>query len=341
MLKIYLWSFFTALILGLGFTFLARSLAIRHSVYGRSKGYAVDFYLVPLWGGIGIFLAFVVSIGSLFFNAQFRLLLSSKNILVGQELAGILIGALIIVILGVIDDKKGISIVSKLLIQIIAALLIVTSGIKVIGVSLPFLPGHLFFSILIGNFLTILWLVVFTNIINLIDDTDGLAGGIVVINSLVFLVVAILLMKVTRSMIITRQLQLTAILCTALGGASLGFLFYNFHPAKIVLGNSGKMFVGFMLGVITVVGRLKTTAVIALFIPLVFVGMPFLNLFFSVLQSSKKKELILKINKKDFQYRLLKKGWTQREIMFMMYFVVVLAGIFSILVVIFENVIVR
>lgn len=341
MIKIYLWSFFTSLIFGLLFTFLARYLAERYSVYGRSKGYEVDFYLVPLWGGIGIFLAFVFSVGSLFLNSHFRVFLSAKNNFIGQELVSIFIGVLIIIILGIVDDKKGVSIVSKLLIQVIAALLIVTCGIKVTGISLPFLSNSFFFSAIISNFLTIIWLVVFANVINLIDSTDGLAAGVVVINSFVFLIVAILVMKITRSTIITGQLQLTVILCAVLGGATLGFLYYNVFPAKIVLGNSGKMFIGFLLGIITVVGRLKTTAIIALFFPIFIMGMPFLNLSFAVLQKSKKEELLSNINKNDFQYRLLKRGWTQREIVFMMYFFVILMGSGSILTVIFEKIIAK
>lgn len=341
MLKLYLWSFSVSLILSLIFTPLAKRLAVRFKIYGRTEGDKIHSYLVPRWGGVGIFLAFLFSLGTLFLNSHFRLFFSYKNNLIIQEFIGILIGASIVVVLGVIDDKERVDIASRFLVQVIAALVVLNCGVKISGISLPFLKDFLSFSILVSSFLTILWLVAFINAINLADGIDGLASGLVAIVSLIFLLVAILLIEINPATIVTERLRLVSILCSVLGGTCIGFLFYNFSPAKILLGNSGKMFLGFMLGSITVVGGLKTTAVISLFIPLIIIGLPFLNVFFVIFRRPKKMTPLLKTGKGHLHYQLLKSGWTQREIVFMMYFISTLLGIISILMVIFRYIIAK
>jgi UDP-GlcNAc:undecaprenyl-phosphate/decaprenyl-phosphate GlcNAc-1-phosphate transferase len=126
-------------------------------------------------------------------------------------------------------------------------------------------------------------------------------------------------------------------LCAALTGACMGFLYYNFHPAKIFMGDSGSQFLGFMLGAISVIGTLKTTAVVALFIPIIVVALPVLDVAFSILRRFRKKRPIMEADKEHFHHRLLSIGWTHREIVLLVYIITLILSISAILLTVFKG----
>ncbi|MFH1259062.1 MAG: MraY family glycosyltransferase [Elusimicrobiota bacterium] len=116
----------------------------------------------------------------------------------------------------------------------------------------------------------------------------------------------------------------------------MGFLFYNFFPARIFMGDSGSLFLGFMLGVITVIGTLKTMAVIALFVPIIMVGLPLADLIFSVLRRFRNKQPLTQADRQHFHHRLLDLGWTQREIVLLIYILTLLLEMTAILLTVFK-----
>ena len=344
---LYLSAFVVSLIISFAFTPLAGFLAKKFNVMDHPDERKIHSKAMPRWGGIAIYLGFVLGVCSLFFFPRFGKLLAFKhkiiinNDLVGilsieNQFIGILLGGTILFILGLLDDKKSIPAVPKFLIQIIAALAVINYGVKISGLNLPFLTNYINFPLLFSQIITTFWLIGFMNTINLIDGLDGLAAGVVAIAATTFLVVAIL-QSDTKIILFSKQLKLAAILCAALAGACIGFLFHNFHPAKIFMGDSGSQFLGFILGAITVIGTLKTTAVVALFIPIIVVAFPVLDVAFSILRRFSNKKPIMEADKGHFHHRLLGKGWNQREIVFLIYIITFVLSLSAILLTIFNG----
>ncbi|OGS34395.1 MAG: hypothetical protein A2474_03610 [Elusimicrobia bacterium RIFOXYC2_FULL_34_12] len=345
--NLYLSAFIVSLVISFAFTPLAGLLAKKFKVMDNPDARKVHSKLMPRWGGIAIYLGFVVGVCSLFLFKRFGQLLAFRHkVIVNDNLIdilslenqfiGIIVGGTILFILGLLDDKKSIPPVPKFLIQIIAALTVINYGVNITGLNLPFFSNYLNFPLLLSQIITIFWLIGFMNTINLIDGLDGLAAGVVAIAASTFLIVAIL-QSDTKVILFSKQLKLAAILCAALTGACIGFLFHNFYPAKIFMGDSGSQFIGFILGAITVIGTLKTTAVVSLFIPIIVVAFPVLDVAFSILRRFSSKKSIMEADKGHFHHRLLGKGWTQREIVFLIYIITFILSLFAILITIFNG----
>ncbi|MFH1259066.1 MAG: MraY family glycosyltransferase [Elusimicrobiota bacterium] len=347
MIKLYLTSFFVSLIAVLVFTPFVSRLAKLAGVLDYPGVRRIHTRVVPRWGGVAIFLGVAAGLAVLFFFPQFKKLLAyqysftlNKKIVevltIDTQFWGILLGGAVVMILGMIDDKKNLPAIIKLLVQIIAALVAMYYGVVVSGLAMPVGKNFVQFPSLISLIFTVIWLVVFMNSINFIDGLDGLAGGVVAIASITFLIVAILQGE-TKIVFFSKQLKLASLLSAAVGGACLGFLFYNFFPARIFMGDSGSLFLGFMLGVITVIGTLKTTAVIALFVPIIVVGLPLADLIFSVIRRFRNKQPLTQADRQHFHHRLLDLGWTQREIVLLIYILTLLLGVTAILLTVFKG----
>jgi UDP-GlcNAc:undecaprenyl-phosphate GlcNAc-1-phosphate transferase len=251
--------------------------------------------------------------------------------MVQRYLAGIVLGATIITILGLIDDKKGLSPITKLLGQIIGAIVLLWYGIRIVGINNPFGKTYLEFSLYLSFLITVIWTVTFINSINLIDGLDGLAGGIVAIASATFFVITLFQIDKQSNVAITNRLELVAIMAMALVGSTSGFLLYNFHPAKIFMGDTGSMFLGFILGTITIMGTLKTVATIALFIPIMVIGLPLFDTFLTILRRLKRKKPLLQADREHLHHRLLNYGWGQKRTVLLMYGISGLLGLGAIL----------
>ncbi len=316
--------------------------------YPRARSRKVHTEPIPRWGGLSIYFGILLGIGILyFFSQQFNTLLVYKDSLyiggrliryleISKQLSGVIIAATLILILGMVDDKKGISPTVKLLTQIIAAYIAIDYGVRIMGLTLPFINRFYYFPIFLSQIITIIWLVGFMNTINLVDGLDGLATGIVTIAAYTFFVISILQAQ-TRIVFIAKQLELSAILSIGLCGTTIGFLYHNFYPAKIFLGDTGSMLLGFLLGTIAVIGTLKTTAVIALFIPILVIGLPVADVFFAIIRRFRKGQSIFSADKEHFHHRLLRLGWTQREIVFLVYIVTLLLSQGAVLLTVFRG----
>lgn len=264
---------------------------------------------IPRLGGLAIFYGFLVA-----------LLCFAK---IDEQLRGILIGALIIVGIGIIDDVKQLRALIKLAAQLLAAVIVVFHNVRITAISVPgFISEtgvlHLgIFSIPI----TIAWIVVVTNAVNLIDGLDGLAVGISSIASFSLFFIAILGGE-----------QNVAIISAALAGGCLGFLPYNFNPAKIFMGDTGSQFLGFMLSAICIQGLFKGYVIISFIIPLLILGLPLFDTIFAILRRAWNHKPIMGADRGHLHHRLLDSGFSQKQTVAILYIIASILGISAVLV---------
>jgi len=341
---VYFFCFFISIILALLFTPVAIFLSRMFNVYDMPNRRKVHTRPIPRWGGLGIFLSMFACLLLVYFLfPQFGELLASelkqKSKLIGtltlfDQLMGILTGSVLVLILGMIDDKKNVQALIKLLVQIIAALCAMEYGVRIFGLTVPFMKQYIEFPILLTLVITVLWLVSFMNTINLADGLDGLATGIVTISAGTFFIVSMLMkpsVACTPDKIwLGNQLQLSAILSITLCGAGIGFLFFNFNPARVFVGDGGALFMGFLLASISIMGTLKMPLVIALFVPIIIVALPVLDVFLSILRRFSRGSGIMEPDKEHIHHRFLKLGWTHREVVLIMYVITLVLSIITI-----------
>jgi UDP-GlcNAc:undecaprenyl-phosphate GlcNAc-1-phosphate transferase len=212
----------------------------------------------------------------------------------------ILAGAGVIVAVGTIDDIRDLHPLLKLIGQIIAAVIVVEGGAVVTDVTLP-VVGSLQFPHE-GGTLTVIWLVGMMNVVNFSDGVDGLAAGLCAIDGVAFAVIAFDL-HVTGA----------AILAALTAGAALGFLFHNFPPARVFMGDSGANLLGYLLGVASVIGSLKTGVFVALVVPLVILAVPFLDTGFVIAKRLKYRRKPWVADANHFHHRMARIGFSQRR----------------------------
>lgn len=299
----FLISLGMALILTPGVILLARKTGAMDSPNNRK----VHKMPIPRIGGVGIYLSFMVSICAIVSLVK----LSSD---VAFEIIGLLLSGTLIVLVGVIDDYKNLPAKVKLLGQILAAaVLVVGFDVRIDFVTDPF-GGYLYLEYFAVP-VTIFWIVGLTNTVNLIDGLDGLAAGVSTIAAVTICLVAL-----------EQQIILIAVLTAALAGASFGFLYYNFNPARIFMGDSGSMFLGFMLAGISVIGAVKCAATIALIVPILALGLPIMDTTFAIVRRYLGGVPIFKPDRGHLHHRLLDMGFTQRQAVLLMYVISALLG---------------
>jgi UDP-GlcNAc:undecaprenyl-phosphate GlcNAc-1-phosphate transferase len=212
----------------------------------------------------------------------------------------ILGGACLITLVGAIDDWRALSPLVKLIGQIAAAVIAVKGGVKVTDVTLP-LVGSLQFPNE-GGVLSAIWLVGLMNVVNFSDGVDGLAAGLCTIDGIAFSII-----------VFSLHASNVAILAALTAGASLGFLFHNSYPAKVIMGDSGANLLGYLLGVVAVIGSLKTGAVVALVVPLMILAVPFLDTGFVVAKRLKYRRKPWSADANHFHHRMANIGFSQRK----------------------------
>jgi UDP-GlcNAc:undecaprenyl-phosphate GlcNAc-1-phosphate transferase len=227
----------------------------------------------------------------------------------------ILAGACVIALVGAIDDAVDLKWYWKLLGQVAAALIVVEGGVVVTDVTLPFI-GTLQFPNT-GGALTVIWLVALMNAVNLSDGVDGLAAGVCTIAGIAFAIIAFDL-----------GVDGAGVLAALTAGAAVGFLFHNFPPASVFMGDCGANLLGYLLGVASVVGSLKTNAVVALVVPLFVLAVPFLDTGFVVAKRLKYRRKPWDADTDHFHHRMARIGFSQRETVAYLYaWTLMLAGV--------------
>lgn len=262
---------------------------------------------IPTIGGLAIFSAF------------FLVVLVMSN--VSRQLIGMLAGSLIIVLLGVVDDKYDLNAKFKFLIQILAAVIPVTQGCVIRYISnplpiadYPYLPLR-FLAIPC----TIIWIVALTNAVNFIDGLDGLSVGVCSISCLSMGVIAMALGQGSE-----------AVILGALLGACLGFLPYNMNPAKIFMGDTGATFLGFMLGCMSVSGLFKVYTVISFAVPILVLGVPLFDITFACIRRLWHHVSPMHADRSHIHHRLIDMGFDQRQSVSILYLVASLLGLLAV-----------
>jgi UDP-GlcNAc:undecaprenyl-phosphate/decaprenyl-phosphate GlcNAc-1-phosphate transferase len=227
----------------------------------------------------------------------------------------IVAGACLIALVGAIDDAKPLKPQWKLLGQIAAAVIAVKAGAVVTDVTIPFvgtltLPNA-------GGPLTVIWLVGLMNVVNFSDGVDGLAAGLCTIDGVAFAIIAFDL-----------NVPGAGVLAALTAGAALGFLFHNFYPASSLMGDCGANLLGYLLGVVAVVGSVKTGAVVTLVVPLILLAVPFLDTGFVVAKRLKYKRKPWSADANHFHHRMARMGYSPRRTVAYLYgWTVMLAGV--------------
>lgn len=268
----------------------------------------------PRVGGIAIVAGMMASV-----LVYFLITLFTDNV-VDKRYFGYIIGAIIIIGMGFVDDIKNLRPLYKFLFQLLAGMVIYVFGISIAGIKIPFIyPEMIDFGI--WSFpITLLWVLGITNAVNLIDGLDGLAAGISAIASISLLMI----------FAINGAPMEAVIIAIALAGSTIGFLPYNFNPAKTFMGDTGSNFLGFTLATISIMGMAKGYTVLAIVAPLIVVGIPVFDMIFAVFRRLAHHQKITAPDKGHIHHRLLKHGFSQKQAVLILYALTSILGIIAV-----------
>lgn len=304
MTYLYIIGFVTAFIFALLLTPVVKKFAVWVGAVDAPNHRKVHTRIMPRLGGLAIFAAFV---------AAFFIISPAFDQYNVKMVVGLLIGATIIVFIGALDDKYDLSPKVKLLGQVIAASVVVACGVQIDLVNAPFGDSSIDMGWL-SIPLTIFWIVGVTNAINLIDGLDGLAAGVSGIATATILVMALIMGNVT-----------VVLISVLLLGSIIGFLFFNFHPAKIFMGDSGALFLGFTLATLSILG-FKQVTFVSFVIPLLILGVPLSDTFFAIVRRIMNRTPISVADKSHLHHCLLQLGFSHRKTVLIIYGISILLG---------------
>lgn len=259
---------------------------------------------IPRLGGLAIFIGFMVSI-----------LLFSE---ITPELRSILLGAVIIVVLGVVDDIMALPAMLKFVVQIVAALIPATHGVTILAFSNPNIFSDNLYWVL-GSLsipFTVLWIVAITNSVNLIDGLDGLANGVSAISATTMLVIALV-----------SDQSAVAVVLAALVGACVGFMPYNMNPAKMFMGDTGATFLGYILSTMSIQGLFKYYAVISFVVPFLILGLPIFDTTFAFIRRIAHGQSPMHPDRSHIHHRLIDMGLNQKQAVATLYVISAILGL--------------
>ncbi|UOY91092.1 undecaprenyl/decaprenyl-phosphate alpha-N-acetylglucosaminyl 1-phosphate transferase [Ectobacillus sp. JY-23] len=282
-------SFITVLLV----TPLVIKLAFKIGAVDKPNARKVHQKITPRIGGLAIFIGVVVG----YFVSG----------LYNERMTTIVVGAIVIVIIGILDDMYELSAKWKFLGQVFVALLIVRSGLMIDYVNIPFTND----SYELGLFaypLTIFWIVGITNAINLIDGLDGLSAGV---SSIALTTLAVMAFLGNTPLILTIAVIVIA--------STIAFLFYNFNPAKIFMGDTGALFLGYCISILSLLGLYKSVTLFSLIVPIIILGVPIFDTSFAIIRRLVNKQPISAPDKSHLHHRLLAMGFSHRKTVLLIY----------------------
>jgi UDP-GlcNAc:undecaprenyl-phosphate GlcNAc-1-phosphate transferase len=282
-----------ALLISLILVPFVAKLAIKIGAVDKPNERKVHTKIMPRMGGLAIYLSF------------FAVLFLSHEMT--MQHIGLLTGGTVLVLVGIIDDKTDMPAKIKLLGQIFAACIVVAAGVRVEFMT-NFILGGVFPLYIFSVPFTVLWIVAITNAVNLIDGLDGLAAGTSIIAAATMAI----------SGYATGQTEMAS-MALILIGASLGFLKYNFHPAKIFMGDTGSMFLGYNLSVLAIMGFTKSFTVLSLVTPILVLAIPILDTLFAIIRRKMNNKPIFKPDKNHLHHCLLNYGFSHRNTVLIIY----------------------
>ncbi len=321
---IMLIPFILSFLLSFAATPLAKKIAEAVGAVDEPNERRINKVAMPRMGGAAIFLGFFVSVlltfavGIFFVNKQTGV---TEPIHIDSEIWGILIGTVIITAMGILDDVFQLNARIKLIIQVVAAIVTVFFGVKIEGLSV----GQHWIALpeVVAILLSIGWIVLVTNAVNLIDGLDGLAAGVSSISSVAVLCIAILASELN-----------VAIMTAALAGACLGFLPYNLNPAKIFMGDTGSNMLGFVLATVSIQGIFKGYAIISFVIPFLILGLPIFDTGFAIIRRLVHHKPLMQADRGHFHHRLLDAGFSQKRAVGILYSICLALCVLAVLLVV-------
>ena len=279
---------------------------------------------IPKLGGLAVITGFAISLIYLIsvMNIEGSINLFDENEYL-KKLIGVGLGVIIITITGVIDDTKTLKPLQKLFGQVLAAIVAVSFGIKIGAEDIPFV-ANMEIANEISTFVTIIWIIVITNAINLIDGLDGLSSGIALISCISLLIIFAL----------NYSPMIAILMITSLIGALVGFLPFNFSPAKTFIGDTGSNFLGYILSIVSILGVAKTYTAVVIALPMLVLGLPIFDVVWAIIRriiKGKSIKAIFQADKGHLHHRLIAKGFSQKQAVLVMYAMSAALGLFAII----------
>ena len=287
---------------------LVKALSVKVGAVDVPKdGRRMHDHPIPRMGGLAIFFGFLTAM--LLF------------VPLDGEKRGMLLGAVVIVVLGIFDDIYALPAKPKFLVQIGAALIAVLSGNKIEVLSNPniFSPDPFWELGVLSVPFTVIWIVAITNAVNLIDGLDGLACGVSTISAATMLVIALLVSEQSERDV--------AVMMAALAGACIGFLPYNFNPAKIFMGDTGATFLGFIMATVSVEGMFKQYTIISFVVPFLMLGLPIFDVCFAVVRRLSHGQNPMAPDRGHVHHRLIDMGFSQKQAVGVLYVISAILGL--------------
>lgn len=305
---LYIAAFSTAFAVSNVFTPIAKTISMKVGAIDYPKARGMHQKPMPRMGGLAIVIGFMFTVLLLYRFVEFG---------ETRKLIGFMIGATMIVVLGMFDDIYDLRARFKFFVQILAALVAIMSGIQIHVVMWPVTKALTYLSVPI----TLLWIVGVTNAVNLIDGLDGLAAGVSSIAALCVMVLCILTGE-----------EMAILLTAALAGSCLGFLPRNFNPAQIFMGDTGATFLGYTLAVTSILGVFKGYAILALVVSMLCLGLPIFDTISAMVRRFAKHQPIMQADRGHLHHRLIDRGFTQKQAVMILYIISALCGVFAILI---------
>ena len=279
--------------------------------------------IMPRLGGIAIVLGFLVSAIYLIITMiiEKKLDIITNNYYI--KLIGFFLGIIVLECVCYLDDKKGIRPILKLAGQLVAAIIVVASGTVIDNIVIAS-AGTIISNEIFLKIFTVIWIVAITNAINLIDGLDGLSAGVSLISAICLMIIFILNLSPIVSIIFA----------TALAGALLGFLPFNFNPARTFMGDTGSNFIGFALAVISILGAAKTYTAIIIVAPVLVLALPIFDTSFAIMRRvirEKSVKAIFKADRGHLHHKLIDRGYTQKQAVYILYGASATFGLFAII----------
>ena len=304
------WSLF-AFALALAISYLAtpqvRRLAVRLNIMVQPGGRRVHTRPMPLWGGIAIFGAFALT--------SLIVMRAGVDPSLRSPIIGIVVSGALVLTVGLLDDMKEFSAAIQALLIIGAAIVLITFGVKIQFLSNPFGNGMLALGGLISWLATIIWVFAITKTVDFMDGLDGLAAGIGAIAAGILAIMAYYSVQ-----------PHVALMAAALSGACVGFLRFNFNPAKIFMGTGGSQFIGFALAAISIVGAFKIATAMAIALPILVFGVPIFDAIFVVIKRFMDKRPVHVADQSHLHHRLLRRGLSHKQVVLVIYSFCLVAG---------------
>lgn len=292
-------AFILAFIIAFFMTPVAKKIAFRVGAIANPRKRDMHSKPIPRMGGIAIFTGFMVT---------FLLVIWQMPLINLKHVFGIVAGCGTIFALGFFDDIYELNAKIKFIIQILAATIVALCDIRIDFFSIPFIGYNPVYTDLLSIPATIIWIVGITNAVNLIDGLDGLAAGISTIASFCLMILSV------------NSGYPPAVLLTAiLAGSCLGFLPYNFNPASIFMGDTGSTFLGFTLGIISVLGLLKGYTVATVFVAVLVLGLPIFDTAFAIIRRKLAGRPIMSADRGHLHHRLVDNGYTHKQAVITLY----------------------